>query len=59
MTVREVLQREPKLTVAQIMTRTRKQPREVRTEISKLVARGWARETVVVEYLGSVAERKS
>ena len=58
MTVREVLQREPKLTVMQILVRTGKQVRDVRTEITKLKARGLVRETVVIEYLGTAEERK-
>ena len=56
-TVRDVLKKEPKLTVSQIMTRTGLQPREVRGEITKLISRGLAREVLYVEYVGTETER--
>lgn len=58
MTCRSVLQREPKLTIVELVEKTGYPIARVRTELTKLIAQGHARETVLIEYLGTKAEQE-
>lgn len=50
MTVKEALQSEPRLTIAQLMDKTGLPPSIIRREITKFLSRGLVREVVYVEY---------